>query len=284
MFVEKRQSARSSRAHGSSKQGVRARVVDPAILQAGHQATFPPGAAANRQSTIATTSSTSTTNGASSPRSIFTDGRHGCSSSMPIRTMITCSLDMPAPPNPIIPHAWGCMGNTLPARAAIVHNTLSPIPAIPAQEVAQFPPGNFPFLAFAPDAAWSVNTSMLQAIEFALDYQVIQAPMPLAAPSADPIVLVTQTYVWALIAGDLRNVGFNNPQSCYLILRITCSQVHPRQASSRAERFIMAFTDSILDCACYMLPMAWRSRFSNDWAAVVAVSGNPLRLSWRRGA
>ena len=118
----------------------------------------------------------------------------------------------------ILPQSWGYTGNTLPARAAIVHNTLTPVPAVPAEDVAQFTPGNYPFLAFAPDAPWFVNTSMLQAIEFALDYHVtesrltdfglvIQAPntyrraptvervliMPLPAQSTDPTVLVTRT-------------------------------------------------------------------------------------------
>ena len=165
----------------------------------------------------------------SQQRSIFTE-RQGCSSTLPIRAMIPCSLDhAPTAPNPILPQAWGYTGNTLPARAAIVHNTLTPVPAMPAEDVAQFPPGNYPYFAFAPDAPWFVNTSMLQAIEFALDYHVtesrltdfglvIQAPntyrrsptvervliMPLPAQSTDPMVLVTRTYVWALISGDLR--------------------------------------------------------------------------------
>ena len=34
-------------------------------------------------------------------------------------------------------------GNTLPARAAIVHNTLTPVPAVLAEDVAQFPPDNY---------------------------------------------------------------------------------------------------------------------------------------------
>ena len=54
----------------------------------------------------------------------------------------------------------------LPARAAIVRNMLTPVPAIAPDNVAQFPPSNYPYMAFAP---WFVNTSMLQAVEFALD-------------------------------------------------------------------------------------------------------------------
>ena len=193
-----------------------------------------------------------------------------------------------------------------------MHNTLTPVPAVLAEDVAQFPPGNYPFLAFAPDAPWFVNTSMLQAIEFALDYHVtesrltdfglvIQAPntyrraptvervliMPLPAQSTDSTVLVTRTYVWALITGDLRQVGFTNPETCYLVLRDYMSlAVHLRrftQERPSVERYIVAFTDAVLDCVCFMLPMAWRNRFHQDWAQVVAFSGQPPRAHWRRG-
>ncbi|CAE7427707.1 unnamed protein product, partial [Symbiodinium pilosum] len=159
---------------------------------------------------------------------------------------------------------------------------------------------------------WFVNTSMLQAVEFALDYHVtksrltdfglvIQAPntyrrtptvervliMPLPAQGTDRAVLVTRAYVWALVTGDLRQVGFNNPESCYLVLRdYMALAVHVRrftQDRPSVERYIMAFTDAVLDCVCFMLPMAWRTRFTDDWAQVVTVSGNPPRLHWRRG-
>ncbi|CAE7245301.1 unnamed protein product, partial [Symbiodinium pilosum] len=131
----------------------------------------------------------------------------------------------------------------LPARAAIVRNMLTPVPAIAPDNVAQFPPSNYPYMAFAP---WFVNTSMLQAVEFAL-------------------------------------VGFNNPESCYLILRdYMALAVHVRrftQDRPSVERYIMAFTDAVLDCVCFMLPMAWRSRFTDDWAQVVTVSGQPTSTS-----
>ena len=68
------------------------------------------------------------------------EGRQGCSSTLPIRAMIPCSLDhAPTPPNPILPQAWGYTNNTLPARAAIVRNTLTPVPAMPAEDVATTP-------------------------------------------------------------------------------------------------------------------------------------------------
>ena len=213
----------------------------------------------------------------SQQHSIFTEGRQGCSSTLPIWAIIPCSLDhAPTPPNPILPQAWGYTGNTLPARAAIVHNTLTPVPAMLAEDVAQFPLSNYPYLAFAPDAPWFVNTSMLQAIEFALDYHVtesrltdfglvIQAPntyrrsptvervliMPLPAQGTDPTVLATRTYVWALITGHLRQVGFNNPESCYLILRDYMSWQCVRRFTQKrpaVERYIMAWTVSVSCC------------------------------------
>ena len=177
-----------------------------------------------------------------------------------------------------------------------MHNTLTPVPDMPAEDVAQFPPGNYPYLAFAPDAPWFVNTSMLQAIEFALDYHVtesrltdfglvIQAPntyrrsptvervliMPLPAQGTDPTVTRT----------------FTNPESCYLILRDYMSlAVRVRrftQERPAVERYIMAFTDAVLDCVCFMLPMARRTRFTEDWAQVITISGQPPRVHWRRG-
>ena len=103
--------------------------------------------------------------------------------------------------------------------------------------------------------------------------------MPLPAQSTDPTVLVTRTYVWALITGDLRQMRFTNPESCYLILRDYMSlAVHVRrftQERPAVERYIMAFTDAVLDCVCFMLPMAWRARFTEDWAQVITISGQP---------
>ena len=177
--------------------------------------------------------------------------------------MIPCSLDhAPAPPNPILPQAWGYTGNTLPARAAIVRNTLTPVPAMPAEDVAQFPPGNYPYLAFAPDAPWFVNTSMLQAIEFALDYHVtesrltdfglvIQAPntyrrsptvervliMPLPAQGTDPTVsrLRLGPHHWRLATGGLHQPGvlLSHPPRLH-VPRSTCAEVHPGETGRRA--------------------------------------------------
>ena len=106
---------------------------------------------------------------------------------------------------------------------------------------------------------------MLQAIEFALDYHVtearltdfglvIQAPntyrrsptvervliMPLSAQSTDPTVLVTRTYVWALITGGLATGGLH--QSGVLLShpprlhgpRSAFAEVHPGKTGRRA--------------------------------------------------
>ncbi|CAE7302900.1 unnamed protein product, partial [Symbiodinium pilosum] len=190
--------------------------------------------------------------------------------------------------------AWGHTGNTLPARAAIVHHTLTPVPTMPAEDVAQFPPSSYPYLAFVSDAPWFVNTSGLprdrvqahrlwprdpgpQHLQYRRSPTVERVLiMPLPTQSTDPTVLVTRTYVWALITGDLRQVGFTNPESCYLIFRdYIALAVH--------LRYIMAFTDAVLDCVCFMLPMAWRPRFTEDWAQVITISGQPPRVHWRRG-
>ena len=136
-----------------------------------------------------------------------------------------------------------------------MHNTLTPVPDMPAEDVAQFPPGNYPYLAFAPDAPWFVNTSMLQAIEFALDYHVtesrltdfglvIQAPntyrrsptvervliMPLPA---DPHLCLGPHH-WRLATGGLHQSGVllshpprHGPRSAF-------AEVHPGKTGRRA--------------------------------------------------
>ena len=159
--------------HIEPQLGPRPRVVDPSILQAPRcpdVSGMTPGTPNQRIRHHRRSRRPSSAHWHRQRRHNSTASSQGAAARYPF------ALDhAPTPPNPILPQAWGYTGNTLPARAAIVRNTLTPVPDMPAEDVAQFSPGNYPYLAFAPDAPWFVNTSMLQAIEFALDYHVTES-------------------------------------------------------------------------------------------------------------
>ena len=244
----------------------------------------------------------------------YHDGRPPASSLVPIRGLIPTSLDGgAAPPNPMPPAAWGYNGNNLPCRVATIHHHLPTLQPIPPREVQQFPPGNYPYLAFADDAPWLINTSMLLAMESALDYHllasrtsifglILDAPnayrpqqaaervlwMPLPSPGTDVLTMVTQSYMWSLMTGAIAAAGHQNAERCYQVVRdFMTFAVYIRrfpQGHPAADRWITVLSDAILDCSCYTLPISWRQRFCEDWQNHVYSSGQPARLYWRRGS
>ena len=236
----------------------------------------------------------------------YHDGRPIASSLVPIRGLVPTSLDGgAAPPNPMPPAAWGYNGNNLPYRVAAIHHHLPALQPIPPREVQQFPRGNYPYLAFADDAPWLINTSMLLAMESALDYHllasrtsifglILDAPngyrsqqaaervlwMPLPSPGTDVLTMVTQSYVWSLMTGAVAAAGHQNAEQCYQVVRdFMTFAVYIRRFPQRrpaADRWITVLSDAILDCSCYTLPILWRQRFCEDWQNHVYSSGQPI--------
>ena len=239
----------------------------------------------------------------------YQDGRPSASSLIPIRQLIPTSVDGgAAPPNPMPPAAWGFNGNNLPFRVANIHHQVPQLTPIPPREVAQLPSGNYPYLAFSEDAPWQIDTTLIIAMESALEGSrmsifglILDAPngyrqgqtlrvlwMPLPSPGTDVITLVTQGYIWSLMMGAIAAAGHQNAENCYSVVHdFMTFAVYIRrfpQGHPAVDTWVTIVSEAILDCSCYMLPMAWRRRFAQEWGNHVFAQGQPERLHWRRGS
>ncbi len=230
----------------------------------------------------------------------------------PIRSLVPCSLDnAPTPPNPMPTSAWGFSSSVLAWRAPTSQHQIPPLMAIPPGGVHQYPPGNFPYVAFTDDAPWHINTSLLWSLEFSLDHHltasrltdyglVLDGPNPYTSDSRIERVLwmplpnvtsnvqhaVCQAFVWCSVTGAITRAGHNNPDACYQVLMDFMSlAVHLREFphNHRAvEPLVIYISDAILHCVCYTLPVAWRGHFATTWSGHITSTGTPPNFQWRR--